>query len=83
MHAFLAGVDRSDTKNQIRAAFLDNAMHLGLELSPSRASRLADKYKRGRLDQYDPDLMRVLDYSDPTGEVATSHVMDEMCLVSA
>ena len=75
MHAFLAGVDRSDTKNQIRATFLDNAIHLGLELSPSRASRLADKYKRGRLDQYDPDLMRILDYSDPTGEQAVENVL--------
>lgn len=75
MHAFLAGVDRSDTKNQIRATFLDNAMHLGLELSPSRASRLADKYKRGRLDRYDLDLMRVLDYSDPTGEQAVENVL--------
>ncbi|WP_443094855.1 hypothetical protein [Rothia koreensis] len=75
MHAFLAGVDRSDTKNQIRATFLGNAMHLGLELSPSRAARLADKYKRGRLDQYDPDLMRILDYSDPTGEQAVENVL--------
>lgn len=83
MHAFLAGVDRLDTKNQIRATFLENAADLDLELSKSRADRLADKYKRGRLDQYDPDLMRVLDYSDPTGEEATSNVMDEMCLVAA
>ena len=54
---------------------MDNAIHLGLELSPSRASRLADKYKRGRLDQYDPDLMRILDYSDPTGEQAVENVL--------
>jgi hypothetical protein len=75
MHPFLAGVDRTDTKNMIRATFLANAAHLDLELSRSRADRLADKYKRGRLDQYDPDLMRILDYSDPTGEQAVENVL--------
>lgn len=78
MHPFLAGVDRADTKNEIRATFLANATYLDLELSRSRADRLADKYKRGRLDQYDPDLMRVLDYADPTGERATENAMYEL-----
>lgn len=76
MHAFFAGVDRADTKNTIRDMFLENAAYLDLTLSRARAEKLADKYKRGRLDEHDPDLMRVLDYSDPTGEMAVSWVMD-------
>ncbi|MDO4919900.1 hypothetical protein [Kocuria sp.] len=75
MHCLFAGVDRADTKNTIRDMFMENLAYLGVELSRAKASKLADQYKRGRLDEMDPELMRVLQYSDPTGETAVRHVM--------
>lgn len=43
-------------------------------MSKSKADRLADKFKRG---EYDPDLVRVIGYSDPTGETAVNNYMRE------
>lgn len=75
MHALFAGVDRADTKNTIRDMFAENAAYLGMDLSRSKADKLAQQYKRGRLDEMDPELRRVLMHSDPTGETAVRHVM--------
>lgn len=41
----------------------------GKTISVSRAGRLADKIIAGK---YDPDMQRVLDYADPTGEQAVA-----------
>jgi len=65
---FFKYVDQSATKNEIRDALLWNASENGEDLSRSRANNLADKFKKG---QFDPDLARFIQYSDPTGEEAT------------
>lgn len=75
MHCLFAGVDRTDTKNTIRDMFVENLAYMGVEISRSKATKLADQYKRGRLDEMDPELMRVLQHSDPTGETAVRNVM--------
>lgn len=75
MHCLFAGVDRADTKNTIRDMFVENLAFMGVEISRAKASKLADQYKRGRLDEMDPELQRVLEYSDPTGETAVRRVM--------
>jgi hypothetical protein len=68
---FFKHVDQSATKNEIRDALLWNASENGEELSPSRANNLADKFKKG---QFDPDLARYIQHSDPTGETAARNV---------
>ena len=75
MHWLFAGVDRADTKNTIRDTFLDNLTYMGVEVSRAKASKLADQYKRGRLDEMHPDLAKVISWSDPTGETAVKNVM--------
>lgn len=75
MHCLFAGVDRADTKNTIRDMFVENLAYMGVEISRSKATKLADQYKRGRLDEMDPELMRVIGYSDITGETAVRNVM--------
>lgn len=65
-------VDRAATKNEIRDALLVLATGAGQPLSKSRADKLADKFKRGA---FDPELARVLQYSDPTGETAVRNVL--------
>lgn len=75
MDAMLAGLDRRDTKNQIRDTLTENLAMLGMEVSRSRADRLANAYKRGRLDELDPELQRVIGYSDITGETAVRRVL--------
>jgi hypothetical protein len=77
---FFKYVDQSATKNEIRDALLWNASENGGELSQSRANNLADKFKKG---QFDPDLARYIQYSDPTGELATRNVDAERTLVAA
>jgi hypothetical protein len=68
---FFKYVDQSATKNEIRDALLWNAAENGKELSQSRANNLADKFKKG---QFDPDLARFIQYSDPVGEEAVRNV---------
>lgn len=68
---FFKDVDRSATKNEIKAALLDIAATNGELLSKSRADSLADKFKRG---EFDPMLARFIQYSDITGETAAKNV---------
>lgn len=65
---FFKDVDRTAPKNDIKDALLNIAAENGELLSKSRADALADKFKRG---QFDPDLARFIQYSDPVGEEAT------------
>lgn len=66
---FFKAVDRLSTKNEIRDALLTLAAENGETLSKSKANNLADNFKKGH---YDPDLMRIVHYSDPVGEEATA-----------
>lgn len=75
MCAMLAGLDRADTKNTIRDMLLGNAAYLGVALSKAKADKVANAYKRGRLDELDPELQRVIAYADPTGETAVRRAM--------
>jgi len=68
-------VDPTATKNEIRDALLTMAAAKDHPLSKSRANNLADKFKKGL---FDPELARVLQYSDPTGEQAVENVMREL-----
>jgi hypothetical protein len=72
---FLRYVDRSATKNEIAAALKWEAADNGETLSDARADKLANKFKRG---QFDPDLARFIQYSDPVGEEATSRADREL-----
>jgi hypothetical protein len=65
-------VDPRSTKAEIRDALLELAFGAGQPLSKSKADKLADKFKRGL---FDPELQRVIQYSDPTGETAVSNVL--------
>ena len=75
MCAMLAGLDRADTKNTTRDRLLENAGYLGVALSRAKADKVANAYKRGRLDELDPELQRVIAYSDITGETAVRRVL--------
>lgn len=68
---FFKDVDRSARKNDIRDALLTIAASNGEDLSKSRADVLADKFKRG---EFDPMLLRCIQYTDNTGETATRNV---------
>lgn len=68
---FFKDVDRSARKNDIRDALLDIAATNGEELSLSRANNLAIKFKAG---EYDPMLIRFIQYTDNTGEEASANV---------
>lgn len=65
-------LDRSATKHQVRDELLFLAGEQGSPLSKSKADKLADRFKRGA---FDPDLARVIGWSDPTGEEAVNNVM--------
>ncbi|MFF0942731.1 hypothetical protein ACFYE2_00680 [Kocuria sp. CPCC 205300] len=69
---FVMPVDQSSTKNEIRDYLLYLADDAGQPLSKSKADKLADKFKRGL---FDPELQRVIQYSDPTGETACRNVL--------
>ena len=71
MHIF---VNPKDTKNKIRDDLMLMAAEQGQPLSKSRANNLADKFKKGL---YDPELAKVLQHSDPTGEAAVNNVLKE------
>lgn len=71
----ISHLDRSATKHQVRDELLFLAGEHNQPLSKSKADRLADKFKRG---EYDPDLVRVIGYSDPTGETAVNNYMREL-----
>ncbi len=77
---FFKYVDQSAPKNDIRDMLLWEASENGEELSKSRANNLADKFKKG---QFDPDLARYIQYSDPVGEEASSNVDAERLAVAA
>lgn len=70
---FTMPCDRSATKNEIRDALLDLAAAAGRELSDARADKLANKFKKGL---FDPILVSLLTYADPTGDTATENVME-------
>lgn len=67
--------DRSARKNDIRDWLLILAHDNGEHLSDARADKLANKFKKGL---FDPELERVLQYSDPTGEEAVTNVIREL-----
>ncbi len=69
---FYKHVDPTATKHEIRDALLGMAADAGQPLSKSKADKLADKWKRGL---FDPELVRVIQYSDPTGEAACNNVL--------
>ncbi len=69
---FFKAVDKSATKNEIRDALIWNANENREDLSPARADKLANKFKKG---EFDPDLARFVQYSDPTGEHAVSNAL--------
>lgn len=66
---FFKAVDRTATKNEIRDALLTIAAENGERLSKAKANNLADNFKKGH---YDPDLMRIIHYTDPVGEEAVA-----------
>lgn len=70
---FLMPVDRGATKNEIRDALLDLAANAGQDLSPAKADKLANKFKKGL---FDPILKSLLTYTDPTGDTATTNIME-------
>lgn len=74
---YLIHCDRSAAKADIRDELLRLAVSAGEPLSRARADKLADKFKRGL---FDPELERVLQYMDPTGEEACSNVMRELAI---
>jgi hypothetical protein len=65
---FFRFVDHTAPKNEIRDQLIWTAYDNGETLSKARADKLATKFKRG---EYDPDLARYIQWSDPTGEEAT------------
>lgn len=71
---FFKFVDRSRPKNEIRDQLIWTAHDNGECLSPARADKLANKFKKGL---FDPDLARFIQYSDPTGEEATARADKE------
>jgi len=68
---FFKFVDRAADKNDIRDALLNIAAENGEVLSKSRADKLAVKFKRG---EFDPMLVRFIQYTDNTGEDASANV---------
>lgn len=70
---FLMPVDRSATKNEIRDALLNLAAEAVQDLSPAKADKLANKFKKGL---FDPILKSLLTYQDPTGDTATTNLME-------
>jgi hypothetical protein len=77
---FFRFVDRTAPKNEIRDQLIWTAYDNGEELSKARADKLANKFKRG---EYDPDLARFIQYSDPVGEEAARNVDNEREKVAA
>lgn len=65
-------LDRSARKNEIRDELMFLAGEHSHPISKARAEKLADKYKRGL---FDPELARVIAWSDPTGERAVENVL--------
>lgn len=72
---YLRYVDRTATKNEIRDSLLLIAHENGEQLSPARADKLANKFKKGL---FDPDLAKFIQYSDPTGETAARNADREL-----
>lgn len=72
MFSDIPGLDRAQTKNEIRDRLLVEAFWADHPLSKSKANNLADKYKKG---MYDPELQYILHFSDPTGEQAVDNVL--------
>jgi len=66
--------ERTATKNDIRDWLIILAGDNGEDLSKARADKLANKFKKGL---FDPELERVIQHSDPTGEHAVNNVLRE------
>lgn len=77
---YLRYVDRTAPKNEIRDVLIWTASDNGEDLSKARADKLANKFKRG---EFDPDLARFIQYSDPVGEEASRNVDAERLAVAA
>lgn len=77
---FFRYVDRTATKNDIAYALQMIAAENGETLSPARADKLANKFKKG---QFDPDLARFIQYIDIVGETAVRNVDREREKVAA
>ena len=77
---FFRFVDRASPKNEIRDQLMWTAYDNGETLSKARADKLANKFKRG---EFDPDLARYIQYSDPTGEQAARNVDQERTELAA
>lgn len=71
---FYKACDRSARKNDIRDWLEYLAEDAGLTVSRSKANRLAQKFKQG---VFDPALVPVTMWADPTGETAVANVMRE------
>lgn len=65
-------IDRSLTKNEIAEQLVQLAAVHGQILTPSRADKLANRFKKG---QFDPELKSLLVYRDPTGDQAVARVL--------
>lgn len=65
---FFKDLDRTATKNDIAATLQWIAYDNGETLSPARADKLANKFKKGI---FDPMLAKFIQYSDKVGEEAT------------
>lgn len=71
----IPGIDRSQSKNEIRDYLLERAAVADYPMTKSRANNLADKYKKGK---YDFELDYILNYQDPVGEEAVNNVLKEV-----
>jgi hypothetical protein len=71
---YLIQCDTTARKADIRDHLMILAADAGQPLSKARADKLADKFKRGT---FDPALVRIIGWSDPTGETACNNVMRE------
>jgi hypothetical protein len=72
MPSALANIDPTTPAMQIVSFLMGNAEMAGVQMSFSKAQRIARKVQRG---VFDPELARVIQYSDPTGEAAVREVM--------
>lgn len=71
---FYQRVDRSAPKNTIRDWLMILAADADRVISKAKADKLAQRFKQGT---FDPELLPVTEWSDPTGETAVANVMRE------
>jgi len=75
---FIQTCERTAPKNDIRDWLIILADEAGEQISKARADKLANKFKKG---MFDPELERVIQYSDTTGERAVNNVLREQVAV--